>query len=110
MRIALAHTNPIIGDIAGNAAQARQATQNAREQGAELVVFPELTAIGYPPKDLLLKPTVIDECTAAVEELASSCVDIAAIIGYPSPSDQAVGRSLYNAAALCTGGRIVHRF
>ena len=110
MRIALAQTNPTIGDIVGNAAQVRRAIMDAREQGAELVVFPELAVIGYPPKDLLLKPTVIDECAAAVEELAGSCFDIAAIIGYPAESDQAVGRSLYNAAAFCAGGRIVHRF
>jgi NAD+ synthetase len=110
MRVALAQTNPIIGDIAGNAAQVRLAIEDAHDQGAELVVFPELTVIGYPPKDLLLKPTVIDECAAAVEELAGACTDIAAIIGYPSASDQAIGRSLYNAAALCAGGRVDHRF
>ena len=110
MRIALAQTNPIIGDIAGNARDIHEAIDRARAAGAKLVVFPELSIIGYPPKDLLLKPAVIDECQEALREIASDCTDIAALVGFPCPSDAAVGRALYNAAALCHNGTIVHRF
>ena len=87
MRIALAQINPIVGDIAGNTLRIRQAIDQAGREHAELVLFPELAVIGYPPKDLLLKPAVIDECVMAVNDLASGCTDIAAIIGYPCPSD-----------------------
>src|SRR5688572_15433040 len=110
MRIALAQTNPTIGDIAGNAAQIRHAIEEARRQEAELVVFPELAIIGYPPKDLLLKPSAIEECQEAVHRLAERCRGIAALIGYPAASDLSVGRSLYNAAALCVDGRVAHRY
>jgi NAD+ synthase (glutamine-hydrolysing) len=110
MRIALAQINPIIGDIAGNSALIRQAIEDARNQGAHLVVFPEMTILGYPPKDLLLKPAVIENNLKALEELAAQCTDIAAIIGFAAPSDAPRGRSLYNAAAFCHQGRVVKRF
>lgn len=110
MKIALAQINPIVGDITGNTKQIRSAIQRAHEAGAQLVVLPELAIIGYPPKDLLLKPAVIDQCTEAVNSLAVLCTDIAAIIGYPCPTGQTTGRPLYNAAALCQDGRIVHRY
>jgi NAD+ synthase/NAD+ synthase (glutamine-hydrolysing) len=109
MRIALAQINPTVGDIAGNADLIRRAIDDAKQRDADLVVFPELAIIGYPPKDLLLKPAVIEQCVAAVGELAAHCTGLAAIIGYPAPSDCAEGRSLYNAAAFCAHGVIAHR-
>ncbi|MFW6336389.1 MAG: NAD+ synthase [Phycisphaeraceae bacterium] len=109
MRIALAQINPTVGDIAGNARKIADAIERARRDAAELVVLPELAIIGYPPKDLLLKPAVLDACAAAVQELASRCTDIAAIIGYPDRAQGKRGRSLYNAAAYCKDGRVVHR-
>ncbi|MEX0655037.1 MAG: NAD+ synthase [Phycisphaeraceae bacterium] len=109
MKIALAQINPTVGDIDGNAALIRRSLHQAVERGARLVVFPELAIIGYPPKDLLLKPAVIRECVQAVQDLASECHDVAAIIGYPCPSDSPRGLALYNAAALCVDGQIAHR-
>ena len=110
MKIALAQINPTVGDIDGNAALIRRDLAAARDRGAELVVFPELAIVGYPPKDLLLKPAVVDDCVAAVHELAAECRGIAAVIGYPCPADsEDSGRSLYNAAALCADGQVIHR-
>ena len=107
MRIALAQINPMVGDIGGNSALIAAALARARGAGAQLVVLPELAIIGYPPKDLLLKPTVIERCAAAVAELATQCTGIAAIIGYPCRSTQPQGRPLHNAAAFCREGKIV---
>ncbi|MCX5661716.1 MAG: NAD+ synthase [Planctomycetota bacterium] len=106
MRIALAQINPTVGDIRGNAQQIGQALADARAAGAALAVFPELSVIGYPPKDLLLKPAVVEECAQAIAALASDCIGIAAIIGYPAASASPRGRSLCNAAAFCHEGRV----
>lgn len=108
MRIALAQTNPTIGDIAGNTQQIHRSILESAEQGCQLVIFPELAVIGYPPKDLLLKSSVVKQCVEAVEQLARMCTDTAAIIGYPCPSESARGRTLVNAAALCRSGSIDH--
>ena len=73
-------------------------------------MLPELAVIGYPPKDLLLKPSMIEACIAAVGEIADACRGITAIVGYPDFSDDTHrGRHLYNAAAVCRDGEIVHR-
>ncbi len=110
MKIALAQINPTVGDIAGNAALIARDIATARDAGADLVVFPELSIIGYPPKDLLLKPAAVEEAQRAVAQLAEICTGIAAIIGYPSPADDPKrGRPLYNAAAFCRDGHIAHR-
>ena len=109
MRIALAQINPTVGDIAGNVRLIRHNLRAATDAGADLVVFPELAVIGYPPKDLLLKPSVVRDCVAAVDQLAEECSDTAAIIGYPCPSDGQEGRMLYNAVAFCYRGRIRQR-
>ncbi len=110
MRIALAQINSVVGGITENTRRIRLAIERARDADAQLVVFPELAVIGYPPRDLLLKPAVIDSCVRAVDELAAACTDIAAIIGYPCPTGLAKGMPLYNAAALCHHGRVTHRY
>ncbi len=109
MRLALAQINPTVGDVQSNVAVIIAMIRRAREAGARLVVFPELTLLGYPPKDLLLKPQVIARCQEAIEEVAAHCVGIAAVVGLALPTDKPRGRHLYNAAALCDDGRVVAR-
>ena len=110
MKIALAQINPIIGDIHANAQKIRRSIIQSANEGAKLVVFPELAIIGYPPKDLLLKPSVIATCQDAVNELATVCQGISAIIGLPHPNPHPTGRPLYNAAAMCHEGKVIHRY
>ncbi|WP_022719534.1 NAD+ synthase [Rhodopseudomonas sp. B29] len=104
LTITLAQLNPIVGDIAGNAAKARAARKQAAADGADLIVFPELFVSGYPPEDLVLKPAFQAACRAAVEELARETADggPAMLIGSPWID----GGQLYNACALLDGGRI----
>ncbi len=109
MRVALAQINPTVGDIEGNSRLAVDAIRRSREQGVELVIFPELSIIGYPPKDLLLKPVVIEACRKALEAIALECKGIAAVVGHPCPSDNPRGRLLYNAATLCFDGKPQYR-
>ena len=102
--ITLAQLNPIVGDVAGNAAKARVARKQASADGADLVVFPELFMSGYPPEDLVLKPAFQSACRSAIEELARETADggPAMLIGSPWVDDG----KLYNACALLDEGRI----
>ncbi len=109
MRIALAQINPTVGDIAGNTRKICDFIHRAAEEEADLVVFPELAVTGYPPKDLLLKPAVIEQCQRAIDYIAGHCTRITAIVGVPLRREEAEGRPLHNAAAVCRDGRIVHR-
>lgn len=106
MIVALAQINPIVGDIAGNSGKMIARILEARAGGASLVVFPELSVVGYPPRDLLLKPRFIEAGIEAVHRIAESCVGIAALVGFVEPNREAVGRELRNAAAYCADGRV----
>src|SRR3569623_722453 len=102
--VTLAQLNPTVGDIAGNAAKARDARARAAADGAALVVFPELFLCGYPPEDIVLKPSFQTRCRSVVEELARETSDggPAMLIGTPWVEEG----ELYNAVALLDGGRV----
>ncbi|MGJ5081147.1 nitrilase-related carbon-nitrogen hydrolase [Bradyrhizobium sp. HKCCYLS3013] len=103
-RITLAQLNPPAGDIAGNAAKAREARARAAADGADLVVLPELFLAGHPSRDPVLKPAFQAACRAAIEALARETADggPAVLIGTPWTEDG----KLYNACVLLDAGRI----
>ena len=70
LAIAVAQLDPTVGDIAGNADKARSARATAAGAGADLVALPELFLSGYPPEDLVLKPSLQAACRTRIEELA----------------------------------------
>jgi NAD+ synthase (glutamine-hydrolysing) len=118
MRIALAQIDPLVGDLAGNGRQILQACRQAADQGAELLLTPELSLWGYPPRDLLLRPALIDDQQQALAELvaglASCCPQLAVLVGMAEPiaaSGLASSPNLHNAAALveASGWRPVAR-
>ncbi len=106
MKLALAQINPTVGDISGNSEKIKQTIRQAAGQGAELVIFSELSLVGYPPKDLLMKPRFIDDNLAAMEEIAQGCGDCAALVGFVARHEGPSGKSLHNAAALLHKGKI----
>ncbi|HEV2791862.1 MAG TPA: NAD+ synthase [Solirubrobacterales bacterium] len=107
MRLALAQINPTVGDIDGNAAKVAEWTARAREQGAELVIFPELCIPGYPAEDLYLKRHFLAANQRAVEELAASTRGIAALVGFAEPvADPADPRHAHNSTALLADGAV----
>lgn len=107
MKIALAQFNPTVGDLEGNAAKIRQFAAEAKERGAQLVVFSELCLCGYPPQDLIERPSFLKRNLEALEKLASE-LTVPAIVGYVgTPQDGAAGKSAADCAALLAGGRIV---
>jgi len=109
MRIALAQINPTVGDIAANTRKIRAFVEMARGQGAKLVIFPELAIIGYPPKDLLLKPRFIEDNLRALLVLASHVHGIDVVVGYADRNVDSVGRPLHNAVALLRQGQVASR-
>src|ERR1043166_447866 len=101
MRVALAQINTVVGDLDGNAERIRSRLAEAKDQQADLVVFPELAVTGYPPEDLLLRPSFVRAAQQKAEELAREARGIVALIGVPW-----LDRDLYNACAVCTAGEI----
>ncbi len=100
LRIVLAQTNPVVGNIRGNAERIASEIRAAAAAGGDIVVFPELSVCGYPPEDLLFREHFLEACEEAVRALASEATAITAIVGCPL---RAEGR-LYNAAAVLAGG------
>jgi len=106
MKIALAQINPVVGDLAGNRSRIAECLARAADQGADLAVFPELSVLGYPPKDLLLKKQFIDDNLAAIAELARAATRCAALVGFVCRHEGPAGRPLHNAAGLLADGRL----
>ena len=102
LRLALAQYDFPVGAVAANAAKVRELMARARAGGASLAVFPELTISGYPPEDLLLRPSFLAACQEAVQDLATDTDGMAAIVGFPHSQGE-----VYNAAAFLRGGEIV---
>src|ERR671938_543698 len=101
MRVALAQINTVVGDLDGNGERIVSSLEEAKRQGADLVVFPELVVTGYPPEDLVLRPRFVLAAQQKAEELARAARGIVALIGVPW-----FDRDLYNACAVCAGGEI----
>jgi NAD+ synthase (glutamine-hydrolysing) len=101
LRVALAQINPTVGDIPGNARKIAEHTRAAREEGAALVVFPELSLTGYPPEDLLLKTSFLNRAATALDELAAQTRGIVALVGFPESAED-----VYNAAAVLADGEV----
>ena len=107
MRIALAQIDPTVGDIDANAAKVAEWIGRAREQGAELVIFPELCIPGYPAEDLYLKRHFLAANQAAIEELAAGVAGITALVGFAEPA--AAGgdfRHAHNSTAVLADGAV----
>jgi NAD+ synthase (glutamine-hydrolysing) len=105
LRIALAQVNTAVGDIDGNARLIIDTMAKAREDGAELVAFPELAITGYPPEDLVLHHRFVADNLAALDRVASEAHGIAAIVGFVDGSPER-GEPAYNAAAFLHEGAI----
>ncbi|HTI70723.1 MAG TPA: nitrilase-related carbon-nitrogen hydrolase, partial [Candidatus Limnocylindria bacterium] len=107
MRTALAQINTTVGDISGNRVRILAAYRQAVAAGAELVVFPELTLAGYPPRDLLLRPAFLRANEAALEALAAETGETAMAVGFVGQNQDLPGRPVTNAAAILHQGRVI---
>ena len=109
MRVALGQINPTVGDLAGNVDRMVACARRAAQGGAHLVVFPELSITGYPPRDLVEKASFVRRSEQQLQRFAALTADLplAAIAGYVGPSDGATGLRATNRAAVVRGGQVV---
>ncbi|BAY26430.1 NAD+ synthase [Calothrix sp. NIES-2100] len=114
MKIAIAQLNPKIGDLTGNAQQILQAAQKAVASGARLLLTPELSLCGYPPRDLLLNPSFVAAMGNTLKKLARDLPPhLAVLVGTVEENIRASttgGKSLYNSIALLAGGQVKQVF
>jgi NAD+ synthase (glutamine-hydrolysing) len=101
VRLALCQLNATVGDIYGNAERIGEGMRAAAEQGAELVLFPELALTGYPPEDLLLKEHFLADAATALAGLATQAREIVAVVGFPERAED-----VFNSAAVLAHGTV----
>src|ERR1700719_2432561 len=106
MKIALGQINPTVGDFPGNAAKIVDYAQQARAAGAGLILFPELCVCGYPPRDLVERPSFVARNRETAERIAAETRGIAVICGLVTPALAETGKSVMNSAALLKDGAI----
>jgi NAD+ synthase (glutamine-hydrolysing) len=102
LRVALAQLNTTVGDLDGNAAKIVEALDRARAQGAQVAIFPELAVTGYPPEDLLLKPSFVAGSVARLRSIAPHTRGLVAVVGFVDARED-----IYNAAAVLADGEWV---
>ncbi len=109
MKIAVCQINPVIADFDYNISLMKDATDRAKRSGCVLAIFPEMSLLGYPPKDLLEKHSFIKENLIRLEKLSSEIKDISVLCGYVDKNPLDTGKCLINSVALITEGRVTGR-
>jgi NAD+ synthase (glutamine-hydrolysing) len=106
VKIALGQINPTVGDFTGNAAKMIEFSHRAQANGAALILFPELSVCGYPPRDLVERPSFVARNRETAELIATATPGIAVICGLVTPAELETGKSVMNSAALLRDGKI----
>jgi NAD+ synthase/NAD+ synthase (glutamine-hydrolysing) len=106
VKIALGQINPTVGDFAGNGCKIIQYARRAQQAGAGLILFPELSICGYPPRDLVERPSFVARNRETAEQIAAEARGIAVICGLVTPAEAETGKSVMNSAALLKDGKV----
>jgi NAD+ synthase (glutamine-hydrolysing) len=106
VKIALGQINPTVGDFSGNAQKIIDFSRRAQAAGAGLILFPELSVCGYPPRDLVERPSFVAKNRETVDRIAAETNGIAVICGLVTPAEAETGKSVMNSAALLREGRL----
>jgi NAD+ synthase (glutamine-hydrolysing) len=112
MKVTIAQLNPIIGDIKGNIKKITTVLEQCNQKSPDLVIFPELFIVGYPPRDLLERPRFIRNVQEAIEsliEISKGYPQMGILFGAPQPTENRTGRGLYNSALLIYQGRLLFK-
>src|SRR5919199_1242188 len=114
MKLAIAQLNPTIGDLTGNSQHILEAARLAAAQGARLLLTPELSLCGYPPRDLLLNPSFVESMATTLQQLAEQLPpSLAVLVGMVEPNPNvhiAGGKPLFNSIALLDQSKVQHIF
>ena len=106
MKIALGQVNPTVGDFSGNAGKHIEFSRRAQANGAGLILFPELSVCGYPPRDLVERPSFVAHNRETAQHIAEATRGISVICGLVTPAESETGKSVMNSAALLQDGKI----
>jgi len=106
VKIALGQINPTVGDFAGNAAKIVEFARRAQSAGAGLILFPELSVCGYPPRDWVERPSFVARNRQTVEKIAAETRGIAVICGLVTPAESETGKAVMNSAAWLRDGQV----
>ena len=106
MKIALGQINPTVGDFQGNGGKIIEFSRLAKSAGAGLILFPELSVCGYPPRDLVERPSFVAHNRETLEHIAVETRGISVICGVVTPAEAETGKSVMNSAALLQDGKI----
>lgn len=106
VKVALGQINPTVGDFFGNAEKIIEFSRRAQAAGAGLILFPELSICGYPPRDLVERPAFVDKNQKTAELIAERTSGIAVICGLVTPAQAQTGKSVMNSAVLLRDGKI----
>lgn len=106
MKIALGQINPTVGDFCGNAAKIISYAHEALQRGADLALFPELAVCGYPPRDLVEKPSFVTRNGDTLARIAREAQGISIVCGLVTPARSETGKSVMNSAAWLRDGRV----
>jgi len=110
MKVDIAQLNPVVGDVKGNKLKIMNTLSQSSQAGSDLVIFPELFLVGYPPKDLLERPWFIEKTQHAIQELTQTSAEYpktGILFGAPLLTGKDVGKGLYNSAVLIYQGRVI---
>jgi NAD+ synthase/NAD+ synthase (glutamine-hydrolysing) len=106
VKVALAQINTTVGDFTGNVAKILDYSRQAQAAGASLVLFPELSICGYPPRDLVEKSTFVQKNSDSLDRIRSEAPNIAIVLGLVTKAHAQTGKSVMNSAALVQGGEV----
>src|SRR5690606_9344051 len=107
MKIGIAQVNGVVGDFPGNAKRLLQAYRECLDAGAELVITPEMSLVGYPPRDLVFESQFVPKCLQALDYLAGETKEVPLLVGYVDHVDSdRPGKPFRNAAAVLVDGEV----
>jgi len=109
MRIAICQINPVIGDFDCNISLIREFSEQAKVKGCSLAIFPEMSLLGYPPKDRLEKPAFVSENLKQLKQLASMIKEIKILCGFVDRSPNKIGKPLISSVAFIKNGHVLSK-